>query len=238
MALFLLAILIFSMRSTAANYLYEINLVKERDREKFALGKFIFKPIVFVSLLFLLLPYVVSTSFTSYFMPTYGLGHGLRESNIGQLMLLSGLFAILFGTSLCDYVSKKFPLKAIIVASLLLNIGGIYLFTLKISILMLIIAIVILAIANIFVLTNIQTYYATLYQGQSVSSMKALSVYSAIENLSMAIGPVVFSYILEKNIEMGMKLFVGASAACIAIFMVVSGIPFGISKKRSNAGNV
>ncbi|MDR1218489.1 MAG: MFS transporter [Treponema sp.] len=231
-ALILLVTLAFSMRSKAASYLYEIELAKEEKSEKFALVKFIFKPVVFISLLFLLLPYVVSMSFTSYFMPAYGLEQGLRESNIGQLMLLSGLFAILFGTSLCDYVSQKFPLKVIIVASLLLNAGGVYLFSLNVSIFMLIVVIVILAIANIFVLTNIQTYYATLYQGETVSSMKALSVYSAVENLSMAIGPVIFSYMLD-NVAVGMKLLAGALAACIAVFVIASGVSFKTGARRS-----
>jgi predicted MFS family arabinose efflux permease len=155
-------------------------------------------------------------------MPIYGIEHGLTESNIGQLILLNGLFAILFGTSLCEYMLRKFPVKLVIVGSLLLNLGAIYLFSLYFSPFMLIVSIVLLSIVNIFALTNIQTYYASLYQAAGVSSMKALSVYSAVENISMGIGPLAFSYIMANNSVLGMKLFAIALLACLSLFMLVS----------------
>jgi predicted MFS family arabinose efflux permease len=227
-ALLLLFITLFSIRSKAVNYLYDISYTKEEKGERFALFKFICRPVVLVSLLLLLLPYMVSMSFISYFMPIFGIENGLLESNIGQLILLSGLFAILFGTSLCEYVLKKFSVKAVITASLLLNLASVFLFSLNPSVNMLIAAVILMSIANIFVLTNIQTWYATLYQNVEVSSMKAQSVYSAVENVSMAIGPVVFSYILAGNMGLSLKLFAGALLAGLVVFLLVS----GISSKR------
>jgi predicted MFS family arabinose efflux permease len=83
--------------------------------------------------------------------------------------------------------------------------------------------IVLLAIANIFAITNLQTYYATLYQKTRTSSVKALSAYSAVENFSMAIGPVVFSYILAgKNLATGLRFFTAALLGCLLLFLVIS----------------
>ncbi|MDR2049733.1 MAG: MFS transporter [Treponema sp.] len=223
-ALILLMVFIFSVRSKILTHIYNITYVKNAEGGRFSLIKFIFHPVVIASLVLLLLPYTVSLSFTSYFMPVFGIENGLRESNIGQLILLSGLFAILFGTSLCEYAATKLSLKTIVTASLLLNAAGIYLFSLNVSTAMLVVVVTILAIANIFALTNIQTYYATLYQDTPVSSMKALSVYSAVENISMAIGPVIFSYILAGNIGASMKIFALALAVCLIVFLVVSAL--------------
>jgi predicted MFS family arabinose efflux permease len=117
---------------------------------------------------------------------------------------------------------QKCPVKLVIAGSLLLNLGAIYLFSLYFSPSMLIVAVVLLSIANIFSLTNIQTYYASLYQEDDISSMKALSVYSAVENISMGIGPVVFSYIMANNAVLGMKLFAAVLLACLILFMLVS----------------
>jgi predicted MFS family arabinose efflux permease len=228
MAVILLCILVFSVRSTLVNNMYAITYF--RDKRKHNLLKFIFSPVVLCTLFLIMLPYVVSMSFISYFMPVFGTDNGLRESNIGQLILLNGLFAILFGTSLCEYVSKKFSLRTIIIASLLLNIGALYLFSLNTSIPMLITVVVLLSIANIFALTNIQTYYAALYQNTRVSSMKALSFYSAVENISMAIGPLVFSYILSNDIVSGMRLFVAVSLFCLILYLVVSAFCKGKGK--------
>jgi predicted MFS family arabinose efflux permease len=203
---------------------------KTGERKAFAFLRFILKPAVLVTLFLALLPYVTSMSFTEFFLPVFGTDNGLGESNVGQLILLSGLFAILFGTSLCKYFGQKFPIKAVICFSLLLNAAAIYLFSINVSIVMLIAAVVIIAVANIFALTNIQTYYATLYQGSGVSSMTALSFYAIVENAAMMVGPIVFSYILASNIAGGMKMFSVALLVCLVVFMVVSTV-FGKKKK-------
>jgi predicted MFS family arabinose efflux permease len=222
LALVLLGITQFSIRSKALRHIYEIK--PRPDRRKKALANFLAQPIVFITLILLILPYVISLSFTSYFMPVYGSENGLSESNIGQLILLNGLLAILFGTSLCEYVAKKVPIKVIIGFSLVLNAGAIYLFSQNMSVSMLITVIAILAIANIFALTNIQTYYATLYQNTRVSSSKALGVYSAVENAAMATGPVVFSYIAVENAPQRMKLVAIILLGCLVLFLAASSI--------------
>ena len=223
-ALMLFAITVFSLRSKTVNYMYEISYAKKEKGKKFALLKFVFRPVVLGSLFLLLLPYTVSLSFTSYFMPVFGIEHGLTESNIGQLILLNGLLAILFGAALCEYILKKLSVRLVIAVSLLLNLGAIYLFSIHASVEILIAAIFLLSIANIFAATNIQTYYASLFQDESVSSAKALSVYSAVENFSMAVGPVVFSYILAGNLGFGTRLLAGVLLACLAVFMVISAL--------------
>lgn len=230
-ALMLPCILIFSIKSKLLQHIYDITYIKNEKGERFGLIKFIFKPVVLGTLFLVLLPYIASMSFTTYFSPIYGIAMGLRESNIGQLMLLSGLFAILFGTSLCEYVSRKFKIKTIVIGSLVLNMGAFYLFAFNSSIIMLIIAIVIIAIANIFTLTNIQTYYAVLYNNTTVSSMKALSIYSAVENISMAIGPVVFSFIVANSIDQGIKIFATVLLVCLVAFILISSLFKGNAEK-------
>jgi hypothetical protein len=169
---------------------------------------------------------MASMSFVSYFTPLYGIGQGLQESNIGQLMLLNGLFTILFGTSLCAYMSCKLPLKWIVFFSLFLNAGAIYLFSVTMSVLMLVVTIGLIAIANIFTTTNIQTYYATLYKDDiQVSSTEALSIYAMVENLGLTIGPLIFSSIVANTISKGMKLFSLSVLVCLGIFMFFSSVP-------------
>jgi hypothetical protein len=92
------------------------------------------------------------------------------------------------------------------------------------SVNMLIIVIFILAIVNIFALTNIQTYYAILYQNADISSSKALGVYSSVENAAMATGPVVFSYIASENIALRMRILAGVLLGSLFLFTLISGI--------------
>ncbi|MDR1905151.1 MAG: MFS transporter, partial [Treponema sp.] len=233
-ALILVFIFIFSIRSKLLKHFYDITgfANTQEPGEKSSLLKFIFKPVVLGTLLLLLLPYAMSLSFTSYFMPIYGIENGLRESNVGQLILLSGLFAILFGTSLCEYAGQKLSLKMIITISLLLNVGGIFLFSLSVSVFMLILAVAVLAVANIFAATYIQTFYSTLYQNENISSAKALSVYSAVENISMSIGPIVYSYILAYNIGTGMMLFASGALVCLVVFLISSFLSDRGNKRR------
>ncbi|MCL1812535.1 MAG: MFS transporter [Treponema sp.] len=221
-ALLFLIIIVFSLRSRLLRHYYDVQYTKEESAEKFAFVKFIFRPVVLCTLLLALMPIVVSMSFMEYFMPIFGTENGLGEANIGQLMLLNGLFAILFGASLCKFVSKKIPILITILFPLLLDAGALYLFSLNVSINMLIVTIILLAIVNIFASTNIQTYYTLLYQDGGIPSVKALGSYSVIENLSMAIGPIIFSYILANDISTGMTMLAATMLGCIIVFTVVS----------------
>ncbi|GMO56622.1 MAG: hypothetical protein Ta2A_01930 [Treponemataceae bacterium] len=225
-ALFLFLLFNYAMHSKTLFHIFELPDEKTAEEEiaSTSLLTFVCKPAVFATLLLALVPYVISTSFTSYFMPLFGTANGLHESNIGQLILLSGLFAILFGTALCAWAGKKLPTRVIVVLTLIVNFGAIYLFSLNVSVQMMILTVVLLALANIFALTNIQTYYAILYAQTSVSPTKALSLYSATENIAMAIGPVVFSYLLARNIASGMKLFALISFAAMLLFVFITAL--------------
>jgi predicted MFS family arabinose efflux permease len=220
LALVLIGIAVFSVRSKYMQHIFNADV--RRKKESGSLAGFLVKPAVLATLVLLVIPYVLSLSFTSYFLPVYGIENGLRESNIGQLILLNGLLAILFGASLCELVSRKIAAKLIIVLSLVLNAGALYLFSLDISVRMLVIVICILAVINIFSLTNIQTYYATLYQNAGISSSKALGVYSAVENASMAFGPVVFSYIASEHTASRMRIVAGVLLGSLFLFALFS----------------
>jgi len=221
-ALLFLTIIVFSLRSKLLRHYFDVQYTRAKTMQKFALAKFMCRPIVLCVMLLALMPYVVSMSFMEYFMPVFGTDNGLGEANIGQLMLLSGLFAILLSATLCQLMSKKMPMLLTVLFPLALNAGAIYIFSLNVSVSMLIITVVLLAIVNIFALTNIQTYYTLLYQAARIHSVKALGALSVVENMSMAIGPIVFSYILANNIGTGMKLFAAAMLGCIVVFLVVS----------------
>ncbi|MDR2509217.1 MAG: hypothetical protein LBC77_01075, partial [Spirochaetaceae bacterium] len=52
---------------------------------------------------------------------------------------------------------------------------------------------------------------------------KALSVYSAIENISMAVGPVIFSYIIAGNkLSTSLRIFTAVLIVCLVLFLIVS----------------
>jgi predicted MFS family arabinose efflux permease/outer membrane protein assembly factor BamB len=219
-ALVLIGITLFFLRSKRLNHIFNAN-VRPKKREG-SLAGFLVKPAVLATLILLVIPYVASLSFASYFMPVYGIENGLRESNIGQLMLLNGLFAILFGAPICGFVAKKIPIKLIIILSLVLNAGAIYLFSLNMSVNMLVIVIFILAIINIFTTVNIQTYYTTLYQDTGIASSKTLGVYSAVENAAMAVGPVIFNYIASENTALRMRIGAGVLLGSLLLFALFS----------------
>jgi predicted MFS family arabinose efflux permease len=235
-AVLFFVIIIFSLRSNLFTHFYESTGVKKRlrnvsldsqmvkveNKDKFVFINFLFKPVVICILLLALVPYVISVSFVEYFMPIFGMESGLLEANIGQLMLLSGLFAILFGASLCQIMEKKLPILLSVLFPLFLISGALFLFSLNVSISMLIIAIILMAIVNIFASTNIQTYFSLLYQSERIASVKALGAYAVMENMSMAVGPIIFSYILAYRIDLGMKLLAGLILGCTIIFAVVS----------------
>ena len=234
-AVLFFAMIVYSIRSTLFNHYYEDANIPQRIRKvsidkqyvnlktkRFGFIRFIFKPVVFFTLLMAFIPYVTTTSFVEYFMPVFAMNNGLGEANIGQLMLLNGLFAIMFGTALCKIVAKKIPVMLAVVFPILLNAAALYLFSFNVSVSMLIIAVFLLAIVNIFASTNIQTYFSFLYQTEGILSVKALGVYNIIENLGLAIGPVLFSYILAGNIGFGIRIMAGIIFGCTILFATIT----------------
>ena len=235
-ALLFMAFILFSLRSKLFEHFYNKGTVNVRlrmisldsqlvERNKsagFSLLKFLFKPVVICILLMAFVPYVITINFVEYFMPVFAIENGLGEANIGQLMLLSGLFAILFAANLCRLMAKKVPILITVLFPLLLNAAAMYLFSIYVSIGMLIVTIILIAVVNIFASTNIQTYFSLLYQQSGISSVKALGAYQIVENIAMAAGPIVFSYILVNDISTGMKMLALVILGCAIIFAVVS----------------
>jgi len=235
-AFLFLIIIVYSLRSSIFSSLYEStgmatrlrkvtmvkSLVKNKNTENLTFIKFLFKPVVICILFLAFVPYVISMNFTEYFMPVFAIENGLGEANIGQLMLLSGLFAILFSASLCRLMAKKVPVLLSVILPLLLNAAALFLFSLNVSVSMLIIVIILLAIVNIFAFANIQTYFTLLYQENMISSVKALGLFSIVENLSMGVGPIVFSYIIANNISVGMKILSCVIIGGVVLLIIIS----------------
>jgi predicted MFS family arabinose efflux permease len=230
-------VVIYSVRSKLVSYIYNISYTRTKEKtERFVLVKFFFSPVVLTALFLLLVPYLISMNFTYYFMPIFALDNGLTESNTGQLMLLTGLFSILFGTALCKWAVDRFTPRIISIAVILMNVAAFYFFSLNPGIPMLIVATVIFAGVNIFSQTNIETYYTSLFKDMpNVPPMKALSIYSAVEHIAAGLGPVVFSYILANSIGVYMKVFAGAELGCLLVFIVLSSL-FGRRKQRAGMG--
>ncbi|GMO52077.1 MAG: hypothetical protein Ta2G_09900 [Termitinemataceae bacterium] len=222
-AVILLLVISFSITSKFTQSMFIKNIEPYKNNEK-SLGivAFLFKPIVLCTLILVLIPFMITMSFIDYFLPLFGSEHGLTESNIGQLILLSGLLAILFGTKLCKTAASKMQIKTILLVAVLINALGLYLFSLTPTIPVLIIAIIFMAVSNIFAATNIQTYYAGLYQLSEVSPAKALSLYSIFENLAVGIGPVVFSYILSGIVPIGIKMVVFIILTGMILFLIIA----------------
>ncbi|GHT48885.1 hypothetical protein FACS1894102_2720 [Spirochaetia bacterium] len=234
-AAILLALLTFAVRSVYTQAMFNPPLQEcSVKRKSTGLIAFCFKPLVLCILCLILVPFMASYSFIDYFVPVFatdirmsGWKNSLTESNVGQLILLNGLFAILFGTSLCEYVAKNLRIKTVVGFAILINAAGLYLFSIKPILAVLIVTIIFMAVANIFALTNIQTYFSSLYQLYEVDSTKALSIYSIFENLAIGIGPVVFSYVLSGNIIFGIKTIVFVLLTALLVFLTTSALSVG-----------
>jgi predicted MFS family arabinose efflux permease len=228
------AVVIYSVRSKLVSHIYNVNYTKTKEKtDRFVLVKFFFHPVVLATLFLLLMPYLISMNFIYYFMPIFATDNGLTESNTGQLMLLNGLFAILLGTALCKWAADNFTPKLISITVILLNVLAFYFFSFNPGIPMLIAVTVIFAIVNIFSQTNIQTYYTSLYKDMpNIPPMKAMSIYSAVENVAAGLGPVVFSYILANSIGVYMKIFATVELGCLLLFIILSSVFAGRTAER------
>ncbi len=220
-AVVLFVIYVFLLKSNIAGHMFNVAVDSEKEANRTSLIRFVFNRKVFGLLFLVLVPYTVCLGFTTYFMPIFGTENGLSESNVGQLFLINGLFSILLGTTLCDLISKRMSQKNIMLLSIALNIISLVVFSLEPTIPFLIITVVLMGIAITFAATALQTHFSALIAKTNASTTKAMSIYSAVENLSIAVGPIVFSYILMSGVGLGVQMLCGVVCACMILYLFI-----------------
>ena len=154
---------------------------------------FLFRPGILRYFFLLLIPYLLCSSFLSYFFPLFGEEHSLTSTQISSAFLVSGVISIYLGPIITDIIIEKCGPKLSAVIASFIYVFSFLLFTLHQNIAVCFVIVALLAIADSFGLTAQSVEYSSLDEVTEMGEGKAMGISSAFENTAYTLGPVIFS---------------------------------------------
>ncbi len=154
---------------------------------------FLFRPGILRYFFLLLIPYLVCSSFLSYFFPLFGEENSLTSTQISSAFLVSGVISIYLGPIITDIIIEKCGAKLSAVIASFIYVFSFLLFTLHQNIAVCFVIVGLLAIADSFGLTAQSVEYSSLDEVTEMGEGRAMGISSAFENTAYTLGPVIFS---------------------------------------------
>lgn len=167
--------------------------------------RFVFSPKVISFFVFMLIPLLIGGYFLYYMFPIIGSEWGLSDTYIGYAYVLNGLVAALIGNRTTDFFSHG-NLKPIgLFLAVLMYAGAFSLVASQGTVVSLLIALVILGVADSFGIPLLTNYYTDLKEVEAFGYDRALGVYSLFENGAQSLGSYVFGIVLTMGVTNGLR---------------------------------
>lgn len=196
----------------------------EAEEEKTVGGmstlRFLFSPRVFSFFLFMLAPYLICSSFLSYFFPIYGEENGLSTSFVAQAFLLSGVIAIYLGPLLTKFTEERLGTRKALILATGIYVASFALFALHMSVAVCFVIIGLLAVADSFGLSMQAVYFSDLPEVRQYGEGKAMGVNSAVESIAQTVGPIIFAAVLLLGAERGILLLAQGMGVLLVLFVI------------------
>lgn len=182
--------------------------------------RFLFSPRVFFFFLFMLTPYLICSSFLSYFFPIYGEENGLSTSFVAQAFLLSGVIAIYLGPLLTKFTQERLGTRKALILSTGIYVASFAMFALHMSVAVCFAIIGLLAVADSFGLSMQAVYFSDLPEVRQYGEGKAMGVNSAVESIAQTVGPIIFAAVLLLGAERGILLLAQGVGILLVLFLI------------------
>ena len=182
--------------------------------------RFLFSPRVFSFFLFMLTPYLICSSFLSYFFPIYGEENGLSTSFVAQAFLLSGVIAIYLGPLLTKFTQERLGTRKALILSTGIYVASFAMFALHMSVAVCFAIIGLLAVADSFGLSMQAVYFSDLPEVRQYGEGKAMGVNSAVESIAQTVGPIIFAAVLLLGAERGILLLAQGVGILLVLFLI------------------
>ncbi|MGO5115157.1 MFS transporter [Candidatus Avoscillospira sp. LCP25S3_F1] len=193
---------------------------KEQEEKGISTLQFLLRPRVWIFFLFMLMPYLISASFLSYFFPIFGEEHGLSTSFVAIAFLISGVIAIYLGPTLTRVISHRLGDRGSLILASAIYVGSFALFAIRPSVGACFAIIAMLAVADSFGLSMQAVYFSALPEVRLYGAGKAMGLNSAVESIAQTVGPMIFAAVLMMGVERGVMVLAQGMGVMLLIFVV------------------
>lgn len=183
--------------------------------------KFIFTPKVLLYFFCIVVPVIAASYYLIFLYPILGTQLGMSETFIGYSYLANALITIVFSNVIVRFVTKHFSDKVALVLASLLYLITFVMVGVFTNIPIMLAALIILPVSDSFGYVIQETYFSKMKETEALGYDKAMGVYSLFENLSQAVGSILFGYVLIVGVTKGMVVFGLVIGALALLFLLL-----------------
>lgn len=193
----------------------------DRKEKKMGMAGFLSKPEIFGYMLCIQVPYIVMSSFNYYFVPMFCDENGLGEDISCLLIMVSSLCSVYLSVGLTNFLQEKIGNKVLYLSSAV-TLAAMMLFAWKGTLPILILALVLIGIANSFGTPSRADYFTGIPSSKEIGEGTALGIYDFVDNVGESAGPVIFSSIMSVGFLSGAAVLTGITAGLNGIYAFCS----------------
>lgn len=182
-----------------------------------SLGQFISSKHVLSFMLLIQVPYIVMSAFNFYYVPLYADVQGLGETGACMLIMLSSLCSVYLSVGLTNYLSNKIKDNTIYLSSVITYVA-LLMFAFHMTVPMLIVALVMIGIANSFGTPSRVSYFVNSKEAKAYGTNNAMGIYNFVDNVGESAGPMVLAGIVSAGFLAGMTKLVITFAGMNGLF--------------------
>lgn len=191
---------------------------KEGDGvEKKGIISFIASPSILKFMICIQIPYIIMNSFTYYYVPIYGNENGLTENVTSLLIIICSLCSVYLSVVATNYLTKRFADRAMYLSSII-TFAGLLLFAWRMTLPSLILALVMIGIANSFGSSTRIAYFIRMKEAVKYGEDNAMGSYDFVDNIGESGGTIIFASIISVGFRTGILGLIGCVAGLNAVY--------------------
>ncbi|MDJ0777393.1 MAG: MFS transporter [Gammaproteobacteria bacterium] len=172
----------------------------EKSGEGIKLGpllRFIGNPVFIALNLLSSLPASIAVAgFLHFFTPVYLDQIGVRDSTIGQVLILYGICLIYFGPPIGRMIDRSLSKKYFMLVGGVLGGLAFATFNTDFGIASMIISVFLLGLSSSFVLSSQSTIVLELKESRALGEGTALGIFRSISRIGQVVGPIIFGWVM------------------------------------------
>ncbi len=139
---------------------------------------------------------IAVAGFLHFFTPVYLDQIGVRDSTIGQVLILYGICLIYFGPPIGRFIDRSGSKKYYMLVGGLLGGLAFATFNTDFGIASVIVSVFLLGLSSSFVLSSQSTIVLELNESRELGEGTALGIFRSISRIGQVVGPMIFGWIL------------------------------------------
>lgn len=169
--------------------------------------------------------------FVVAFFPGFVTSLGLPDVTTSYGYLINGLVGIYIGPRLLHVLSQKIGRTACVFLALMMGAVSALIFNIQLPLIIVLCSVALLGLFDGFGTPATSDYYVNLPVVKRLGVSQGLAVLSVVGSAVQTASPVLYSLILSGGL-LGTNILGIAFAACAVLFLVTSGLKFGVRGKR------